>query len=44
VGTFLEVTDSQTSLLTANTNLVNARSAVDQARAAFSRAIGQGLP
>ncbi len=40
IGTFLEVTDAQTTLLTANTNLVNARSAVDQARAALSRAIG----
>lgn len=43
IGTFLEVTVAQTALLTANTNLVNSRSAVDQARAALSRAVGAGL-
>jgi outer membrane protein len=40
VTTFLEVTDAQTALVTAQTNQVNANSAVDQARAALARAIG----
>lgn len=40
VGTFLEVTDAQAALLEARTNGVNARSAVDLARAAMAHAIG----
>jgi outer membrane protein len=44
LGTFLDVTDAQAALLTAQTNRVNAQTAVDQARAALSRAIGAPLP
>ena len=44
IGTFIEVIDAQTALVTANTNRVNALSAVDQARAALSRAIAAPLP
>ncbi len=44
LGTFIEVTDAQNALLTAQTNRVNAVSAVDQARAALSRAVGAPLP
>lgn len=44
VGTFIEVTDAQTALLTARTNRVNAVSTVDKARAALSRAVGAALP
>ncbi len=44
VGTFIEVTDAQTTLLTARTNRVNAQSAIDQARAALSRAVGSPPP
>lgn len=40
LGTFIDVTDAQSALLTAQTNRVNALSAVDQARAALRRAIG----
>ena len=40
VGTFIDVIDAQTALLTADTNRVNAQSAVNQARAALNRAIG----
>ncbi|MCX6344799.1 MAG: TolC family protein [Armatimonadetes bacterium] len=41
LGTFLDVLDAQTALLTAKTNRVNAQSAVDQARAAMARAVGK---
>jgi outer membrane protein len=44
VGTFIDVTDAQSALLTAQTNRVNAQSAVDQARAALVRALGAPLP
>ncbi len=44
LGTFLDITDAQTALLTAQTNRVNAQSAVDQARAALTRAIGTPVP
>lgn len=44
VGTFIDVTDAQAALLTAQTNRVNAQSAVDQARAAVAHAIGAPLP
>ncbi len=44
VGTFIDVTDAQSALVTARTNQVNAVSAVDQARAALARAIGAGVP
>jgi len=40
MGTFLDVLDAQTALVTADTNRVNAISAVNQARAALARAIG----
>jgi outer membrane protein len=40
LGTFIDVIDAQAALLTARTNRVNAQTAVDQARAALSRAIG----
>ena len=41
LGTFLDVLDAQTALVTANTNRVNAQSAVNQARAALAYAIGE---
>lgn len=44
LGTFIDVVDAQTALLTARTNRVNAQSAVDQARAALSRATGAPVP
>jgi outer membrane protein TolC len=44
IGTFIDVTDAQSALLTAQTNRVNAQSAVDQARAALARAIGTPVP
>lgn len=44
VGTFIDVTDAQAALLTAQTNRVNAQSAVDQARAALAHATGAPLP
>jgi outer membrane protein len=40
LGTFLDVTDAQSALLAAQTGSVNARTAVDQARAALARATG----
>lgn len=40
LGTFIDVLDAQTALVTADTNRVNAKTAVDQARAALSRSIG----
>jgi outer membrane protein len=43
VGTFIDVIDAQTALLTADTNRVNAQSAVNQARAALNRAIGAAI-
>lgn len=44
LGTFLDVLDAQTALVTADTNRVNAQSAVNQARAALAHAIGQPWP
>ncbi|HEY3333581.1 MAG TPA: TolC family protein [Capsulimonadaceae bacterium] len=44
IGIFLEVTDAQQLLLAARTNLVNARSALNQARAALAHSTGSGLP
>jgi outer membrane protein len=44
VGIFLDVLDAQSALLTAQTNRVNAQSAVDQARAAVAHAVGAPLP
>ncbi len=41
LGTFLDVIDAQTALVTADTNRVNSLSAVNQARAALAHAIGQ---
>jgi outer membrane protein TolC len=43
-GTFLDVLDAQTALDTAETNRVNAVSAIDLARAALSHAAGNDLP
>lgn len=40
VGIFLEVLDAQSALLQAATNRVNARSALDQAKASLAHAIG----
>ena len=40
LGTFLDVLDAQTALLTARTNRVNAQTAVNQAQAALKYAIG----
>lgn len=40
LGTFLDVLDAQSAFLTAQTNLVNAKSAVDKARAAMVHAVG----
>lgn len=39
LGTFLDVLDAQTALVTANTNRVNAQTAVNQARAALAHAV-----
>lgn len=44
IGTFIDVLDAQTALDVASTNQVNARTAVDLARAAFARAQGSDLP
>ncbi|MGV8125036.1 MAG: TolC family protein [Candidatus Xenobiia bacterium LiM19] len=44
LGTFLDVLDAQDALVTARTNLVNAQSALDLARAALAHAIGNPLP
>jgi outer membrane protein len=44
VGTFIDVTDAQAALLTAQTNRVNVQSTVDQERAALAHAIGAPLP
>jgi outer membrane protein len=44
LGTFLEVTDAQAALLAAQTGEVNAQTAVDQAYAALTRAVGGPLP
>jgi outer membrane protein TolC len=43
LGTFLDVLDAEAALVTAQTNQVNAQSAVDQARAALARAMGLPL-
>lgn len=43
LGTFLDVLDAQTALLTANTNRVNTQSAVNQTRSAMERALGQPI-
>lgn len=43
IAIFLEVTDAQAALLSAQTDLVNARSALDQSRAALAHAIGDGV-
>lgn len=40
LGTFLDVLDAQTALLTARTNRVNAQSALNQARAVLAQAVG----
>ncbi len=44
VGTFIDLLDAQNSLITAQSNRVNAGSAVDQARASLNHAIGTPLP
>lgn len=44
LGTFLDVLDAEAALVTAETNQVNAQSAVDQARASLARALGMPLP
>ena len=44
LGTFLDVLDAETALITANTNRVNAQSSVNQARAALAHAVGAPLP
>jgi len=44
IGVFIDIMDAQTALDTANTNRVNAVSAVDQARAALSHAVGNPVP
>ncbi len=44
VGTFIDVLDAQNALTTAQSNRVNAASAVDQAKAAVAHAIGAALP
>ncbi len=44
LGIFLDVIDAQNALLIAQTNRVNALSAVDQARAALAHAIGAPVP
>jgi outer membrane protein len=44
LGTFIDLTDAQSALLTAQTNRVNARTALNLAKAALSRAIGAALP
>ena len=41
VGVFLDVLDSQAALLVANTNAVNAQSAVNIATVALSHSLGQ---
>lgn len=43
LGTFLDVLDAQTALVTARTNRVNAVSAVNQARAALAHAVGASV-
>lgn len=40
LGAFLDVLDAQTALIKADSNRVNARTSVDQARAALAHAIG----
>ncbi len=44
LGTFIEVLDAQTALVSANTNRVNAVSAVNQARTALAHSIGDLKP
>ena len=44
IGVFIDIIDAQTALDTANTNRVNAVSAVDQARAALAHAVGFPVP
>jgi len=44
LGTFLDILDAQTALVTANSNRINAQSAVNQARAALQHAIGAPVP
>lgn len=44
LGTFLDVLDAQTALTTADSNRINAKSSVNQARAALAHAIGAPLP
>lgn len=43
LGTFIDVLDAESALLTAQTNQVNARTSVDTAHAALVRAMGLGL-
>ncbi|MCW3095527.1 MAG: outer rane efflux protein [Chthonomonadaceae bacterium] len=44
LGLFLDIINAQAFLVTAQTNLVSTRSAVDQYRAALAHAIGAALP
>lgn len=44
LGTLLDVLDAESAYLGANTNCVNARSALDQSNAALSYAVGAALP
>lgn len=44
LGTFLDVLDAQTALITADSNRINAQSSVNQARAALAHAVGAPLP
>ncbi len=44
LGLFLDVLDAQSALITARTNLVNAQSSVNQARATLAHAIGLTIP
>jgi outer membrane protein len=43
IGTFLEVTDAQASLVSAERNLANAQADVQRARAALNRAVGTAV-
>lgn len=43
-GVFLDVLDAQSALVSANTNLVNAQTGVNQAIVTLAHAVGQGIP